>query len=147
MSVYIPVDLQRQVRAYFANCCAYCHTAEALTVAIFEFEPIVPRSAEGPTTFENLCFACPTFNRYKARRQSAADPITDKIAPLFHPHHQDWIEHFAWNETATEITGLTSTGRVTIFALKMNRPQLVRVRRMWVEMGEHPPNFPAKSPL
>jgi hypothetical protein len=33
------------------------------------------------------------------------------------------------------------TGRATIYALKINRPQMVRVRRMWVAMNEHPPNL------
>ncbi len=41
MSAYIPVDLQHRIRTYFGNCCAYCQTAEALTVAIFEFEHII----------------------------------------------------------------------------------------------------------
>lgn len=141
MSVYIPVELQRQVRAHFANCCAYCRTAEALTVAIFEFEHITPRSADGETVFENLCFACPTCNRYKARRQTAPDPMTQQEVPLFHPHLQAWRDHFAWSEDATEIVGLTPTGRATISALRMNRPQLIRVRRMWVVMGEHPPKL------
>jgi hypothetical protein len=26
-------------------------------------------------------------------------------------------------------------------ALKMNRSQLVRVRKMWVKLGEHPPDI------
>lgn len=141
MSVYIPVELQRQVRAHFANCCAYCRTPEALTIAIFEFEHIIPRSADGKTIFENLCLACPTCNRYKAHRQTAPDPLTQEIVLLFHPHLQAWPDHFTWNEDATEIIGLTPVGRATISALKMNRLQLVRVRRMWVKMGEYPPKF------
>jgi hypothetical protein len=36
VSVYVPADLQRAVRAKFANCCAYCHTAEELTAVTFE---------------------------------------------------------------------------------------------------------------
>ncbi len=32
MSVYIPVELQRKIRAKFADFCAYCHTAKYLTV-------------------------------------------------------------------------------------------------------------------
>jgi hypothetical protein len=59
VSVYIPVELQRQIRAHFVNCCAYCLTAESLTVTIFEFEHILPRSAGGETVFDNLCLACP----------------------------------------------------------------------------------------
>lgn len=52
MRVYIPIELQRQIRARFADCCAYCRTALALSVAIFEFEQIIPRSAGGETVYE-----------------------------------------------------------------------------------------------
>lgn len=67
MSVYIPVELQRKMRTHFSAHCAYCQTAEALTVTIFEIEHIIPRPAQGQTVFENLCLACPTCNRYKAK--------------------------------------------------------------------------------
>jgi hypothetical protein len=140
MSVYIPVELQRQVRAHFAGRCAYCQTPEALTVVTFEFEHIIPRSAQGLTIFENLCLACPTCNRYKAHHQTATDPMTGEIASLFHPHQDLWTDHFVWNEDGTEIIGVTAIGRATIITLKMNRPQLKRVRQMWVKMGEHPPS-------
>jgi len=141
VSAYIPVELQRQLRSHFRDCCAYCRTAEALTVAIFEFEHIVPRSAGGETIFENICLSCPTCNRYKASFQTALDPTTQQTVPLFHLHRQVWEKHFTWSEDGTELVGLTPIGRATIAALKMNRPQLIRVRRMWVKVGEHPPNF------
>ena len=54
---------------------------------------------------------------------------------------EEWKKHFAWNKDATKILGLTAEGRATIEALKMNRLELIRVRRMWVKMGEHPPSF------
>lgn len=139
MSVYIPSTLQRQIRERFSNCCAYCHTAESLTVTTFEFEHIVPRSAEGATTFENLCLSCPSCNRHKASHQTAVDPETQVATPLFHPQQQRWSDHFAWNADATEVTGLTAIGRATIAMLKINRPQMIRVRKMWVKLGEHPP--------
>jgi hypothetical protein len=141
VSVYIPVDLQQQIRAHFANCCAYCRTLETLTVTTFEFEHIIPRSAGGETNFENLCLACPMCNRHKASRQVATDPVTVETVPLFHPHLQVWEHHFNWSEDAVEILGLTPTGRATISALKMNRPQLIRVRHLWVKLGEHPPKL------
>ena len=141
MSAYIPSSIQRQIRDRFANCCAYCRTAEALTVTIFEFEHIVPLSAGGATVFENLCLACPTCNRYKANRQTAIDPETQAVTPLFHPQQQRWTDHFGWNAKATEVTGLTSIGRATIAMLKINRPQMTRVRKMWVKLGEHPPKM------
>lgn len=141
MSAYIPVELQRKIRKRFANCCAYCLTAEALTATTFEFDHIRPRSAEGETVFENLCLACPSCNRYKADCQNFIDLVTEKAVPLFHPQLQVWKEHFRWNKDASAIIGLTDIGQVTIVALKMNRPQLVRVRKMWVQLAEHPPKL------
>jgi hypothetical protein len=139
VSAYISVELQRQIRSHFAHCCAYCLTAESLTATTFEFEHIVPLSRNGETNFENLCLACPSCNRYKAVRQTVTDPAAQAEVPIFHPQQQVWADHFQWSEDAIEIIGLTATGRATIVALKMNRPQLIRVRRMWVKMGEHPP--------
>ena len=140
MSAYILVEIQRRIRSQFANCCAYCRTAEALTVTTFEFEHIVPRSGGGETTFENLCLACPSCNRFKTVRQTGFDAVTQQDITLFHPQRQIWADHFAWDEDKTQLIGLTPVGRVTIAILKMNRPQLVRVRQMWIKMGEHPPN-------
>jgi hypothetical protein len=141
MSAYISVDLQRQIRTRWLNCCAYYLTAESLTATTFEFEHIIPRSAGGETILENLCLSCPSCNRYKTNRQNIIDPVTEKVIPLFHPQLQVWKEHFSWNDDASEIVALTDIGRVTIDLLKMNRSQLVRVRKLWVKLGEHPPEL------
>ena len=141
MSVYVPVELQRAVRARFSDCCAYCLTAESLSIAIFEFEHILPRSAGGTTDFENLCFSCPTCNRFKADRTMVPDPLTDHDAPLFHPVRDQWADHFSWSEDASTIVALTATGRAAVAALRMNRPVLIRLRRMWAAMAEHPPDL------
>jgi hypothetical protein len=140
MSQYVSVELRRAIRNQFHNRCAYCETAEHLTVAIFEVEHIVPRAKSGETVLENLCLACPSCNRYKNIQQTAIDPQTKQNVPLFHPQKDSWQAHFSWHEHGTEIIGLTPTGRATISALRMNRPQLVRVRKMWVAMAEHPPS-------
>lgn len=139
MSAYIPVSLRQQIYQRFKGCCAYCKTSELLTTTTFEFEHIQPRSAGGKTVFENLCLACPSCNRYKASRQKVIDPETQKSVFLFHPQQQIWSEHFAWSGDATKILGLTAIGRATLEALKINREELIRVRKMWVTLGEHPP--------
>jgi len=139
MSAYVPAVLKQQVRQQFASCCAYCRTAEHLTVAIFEVEHIVPLAAGGETTLDNLCFSCPTCNRYKGVRLTAVDPQSGITVPLFHPQQERWDDHFSWNSDSTEVIGQTPIGRATIEALRINRPQLKRVRQMWTQMGEHPP--------
>jgi hypothetical protein len=141
MSIYVPAALRRRIRAQFADGCAYCLTAEALIAATFEIEHIVPRSTGGETVFDNLCLACPTCNRYKASRQTAIAPLLGRTVPLFHPQHQRWEEHVVWNADATLILDHTPIGQATIEALRMNRPALIRFRRLWVRMGEHPPQM------
>ncbi len=141
MNVYIPIQLQRRIRELFSNCCAYCQTAEHLTATVFEFEHIVPRSAGGSTCFENLCLSCPMCNRYKRDLTSAINPHTTDIVPLFNPQKDLWIDHFAWNDDHTEVVGLTDVGIAMIDMLHMNRPAMIRVRKMWVVMGEHPPDM------
>lgn len=138
MSDYISVDLRRLVREQFSNRCAYCQTAEALSVAIFEIEHILPRAAGGETEIGNLCLSCPTCNRYKGVQQTGIDTESGSETLLFHPHKQEWTEHFKWSRDGETIIGLTATGRATIEALRMNRPQIRRIRRMWVKLGEHP---------
>jgi hypothetical protein len=85
-----------------------------------------------------ICVFC---NRHKAARQEVSDPQSGRTVPLFNPRRQIWEDHFAWSADFTEIFGLTATGRATIAALRMNRPQLIRARRIWVKLDEHPPRM------
>lgn len=139
MSVYVPVELRKRVRSQFDDRCAYCQTAEHLTPVIFEIEHIIPSSHGGATVLENLCLACPTCNRLKSDRMLAAVASSGQ-SRLFHPQRDDWEKHFRWSDDATELIGLTDVGDATISLLRINRPQYVRVRRMWVAMNEHPPD-------
>lgn len=138
MSAYVAVDLRRRVRDAFFSCCAYCQADEALTVTIFEVEHIIPVSLGGETEFDNLCFACPSCNRFKSNRTHG---ITDADAEtrLFHPQRDTWHDHFDWTIDGTAIVGLTEIAQATINTLRMNRKQVVEVRSLWVDAGRHPP--------
>lgn len=46
---------------------------------------------------------------------------------------------FSWSEDARTITGLTSIGRATVEALRMNRDELINLRKLMFAAGEHPP--------
>lgn len=139
MSDYVPKNLRRQVRKRFNNICAYCQTAELLSASIFEIDHIIPITADGPTSLDNLCLACSTCNRCKGVHQQAIDPQTNQVVPLFHPITQRWSEHFSWSESKTNIVGRTPTGRATIELLKMNRPQLIFLQEIWLSVDKHPP--------
>ncbi len=138
-SAYIPEKLRQLVaeRAYF--CCEYCQTQELIVGMPLEIEHILPLSAGGETIEDNLCLACPRCNRYKGILIEALDKESEETVPLFNPRHHKWNDHFEWQEIASEIVGLTPTGRATIQVLQMNNPFVVRSRKIWVAKGWHPP--------
>jgi hypothetical protein len=139
VSDYIPVALRKRIRSHFMQCCGYCKTLESLTVVTFEVEHIIPRSSGGLTEFGNLCLACPSCNRFKSNRLSGFDDNGFECR-LFHPQHDQWLDHFDWSVNGSVIVALTDVGRATIQLLRMNRPQLVEVRSLWVMVRKHPPN-------
>lgn len=134
----LSATLRAQVRELDHAACAYCRSPEELSINPFEVDHIVPISASGLSELDNLCLACTPCNRLKGSRQESTDPTTGKTEPLFHPRRQHWSDHFRWGQDRTQIVGLTPTGRATISALQMNRPQLVRLRRLWRRLGYQP---------
>ena len=105
----------------------------------FSVEHVEPRSRQGANSLENLAFSCQGCNNHKYTRIEGVDPASGAIVVLFHPRRQLWREHFAWNQDATLVLGLTPTGRATVEALRLNRPGLVNLRRVLAGAGEHPP--------
>jgi hypothetical protein len=69
---------------------------------------------------------------------NAVDTVTNQLVALFHPHTQRWQDHFTWDERFELIIGLTATGRATVEALQLNRPELLNLRKLLYAAGEHP---------
>lgn len=120
--------------------CEYCCSQVRFATQPFSVEHITPRSQGGKTKLDNLALACQGCNNYKYIKTEVFDPVSGEIVPLYHPRRQRWDDHFAWNDDFTLIVGLTSTGRATVEALKLNREGLVNLRQMLYVMGEHPPS-------
>ena len=135
----IPKRLADRVRERAAHRCEYCLTPEWLTGQSWEIDHIVPRARGGTTDFGNLCLACAACNGFKLDRVMAVDPETSESVLLFNPRAHHWNYHFAWSDDGTYIIGLTSHGRATVSALKMNRSLIVAARAIWVSMNHHPP--------
>lgn len=116
----------------------YCRIPAAFVLAPFEVDHIYPQSKGGPSTEDNLAYAC-ACNAYMGDRTHGHDPLTGRCIPVFHPRRRARKRHFAWNEDATLIVGRTAMGRATVALLRMNRPSLVNLRRALALIGEHPP--------
>jgi HNH endonuclease len=135
----LTASLRRAVIERARGCCEYCFSQSDFATQPFSIEHVFPRSKGGSNDPENLALSCQGCNAHKYNKTEGTDPLTRLPAPLFHPRRQLWGEHFTWNDDFTYIIGLTPTGRATIAVLKMNRKQLINLRRALFAVGEHPP--------
>ncbi|MFL5803426.1 MAG: HNH endonuclease [Roseiflexaceae bacterium] len=137
---YIPKSLRELVAEQARHRCGYCLTQEGIVGTPMEVDHIIPESLGGPTEEDNLWLACSLCNDHKGDRLAALDHETGEVVRLFDPRHQVWHDHFAWTTDGERVIGQTPAGRATVIALNLNRPALVRSRRLWVEVGWHPPD-------
>lgn len=139
MTTYIPLDLQKQIRADVGKRCGYCRSSEEISGLPLEFEHLIPLSAGGLTVRENLWRACRTCNKYKGDRTQIPDPETGELVALFNPRTDIWSAHFQWGADGSLLVGRTNTGRATVVTLQMNNLHIVNARRFWIIAGWHPP--------
>jgi 5-methylcytosine-specific restriction endonuclease McrA len=138
-AVFVPKSLRARVANQARHRCGYCLTTELLIGAPMEIEHLIPSALGGLTEESNLWLACSLCNEHKGVRVIAPDPLSDEFVPLFNPRLHAWDEHFVWSVDCERMIGKTSIGRATVAALRLNRPLLVRSRRIWMAAGLHPP--------
>ena len=134
----IPRALVRAVHERANGVCEYCRLPQEFQEAAFHVDHIRPRSAGGSTRLENLALASVSCSLRKAARLDAGDPLTKKRIPLFHPRRNVWNEHFSWRND-WRLIGLTPQGRATITALRMNRAEILAIRRLLASVRLFPP--------
>ncbi len=114
--------------------CEYCRIPEEefLAATVFQQEHIIPkvRFENGDPRRDdvgNLAWACPRCNQPKSDKINGADPMTNKLVPLFNPREDDWSDHFLALGSG-HIIGLTPRGRATAQVLRFNDEVRVRGR-------------------
>jgi len=135
----IPARVRQRIAEEARHRCGYCLRTEELMGMTMTLDHIIPEAAGGPSSEENLWLACRRCNEFKGTQTHARDPLTGREVRLFNPRQQKWSDHFAWSEDGTKIQGLTPCGRATVAALKLNSPEIVVARRLWVSVGWWPP--------
>jgi len=133
----IPVSIRRMVVQRAGNRCEYCMLAQAGQEAVFHMDHIIPEMDGGETVLENLALACVSCSLRKGARQSARDPLTRKLARLYHPRQHIWKNHFRID--GCRIAGITACGRVTVDLLKLNRANAQSIRLEESFFGRFPP--------
>lgn len=90
----------------------------------------------------DLALACQGCNNHKYNHISGMDPISGEEVPLYHPRTDTWSEHFIWTADFSEIVGITARGRATVLRLRLNRPEVVALRKVLAAADLHPPDYP-----
>lgn len=136
----IPENLRLAIMSQFGHRCAYCQSQQRISGVRLTVAHIIPESLGGLTEQSNLCLACWDCNLNKAAKIAVYDPLSQEQIRLFHPQQQIWSAHFLWSKSGVSIMAQSAIGRVTIEAIRLNRPQLVLARELWVSVGWHPPD-------
>lgn len=119
--------------------CEYCKSPANISSQPFVIEHIIPKSKDGTSTEDNLALSCQGCNNYKYNKTEGTDNVTGETVELFNPRKQQWDDNFKWSDNTEEILGLTSSGRVTVEELKLNRTELRNLRALLSSVGKHPP--------
>jgi hypothetical protein len=127
----IPAGIRLRIRAMAGDRCGYCLAPQRLLPWELEIEHIRPSARGGGDEEENLWLSCRSCNSFKAAQMHAHDPVTNRTVLLFNPRRQKWSRHFKWSPDATQVIGLTASGRATVVALKLNNMFSVTARRQW----------------
>lgn len=133
---WIPVTMRAAVRERASGRCEYCLVGDEDVLIPHEPDHVVAEQHGGATSLENLALACFHCNRLKGPNLASMDPDTHQLATLFQPRTQTWGEHFALS--AALLVGLTPTGRATVFLLRLNAPDRVRLREALLAVGRYP---------
>lgn len=135
-------SLSSQTRAFILEnsrgLCEYCHSQAEYSFASYSIEMIVPPSKGGKPETRNLALVCQGCSNHKYRKTEGLDTVGNQTVAFFNPRSDVWKEHFAWNEDASLLVGLTPQGRATVKELKINRPTLIDLRAILVKLGKHP---------
>ena len=134
-SEYIPVSLRRRLRERAKRSCEYCQLPDKF-IPSFHCDHIIPQKVGGKTELGNLAWACPWCNTHKHAKTHARDPWSGQLVSLFNPRLEQWRHHFMWSDDFLFIIGRTQTGRATVAALNMNRPEHINLRRALRLAGE-----------
>lgn len=119
--------------------CEYCKSPANISSQSFVIEHIIAKSKNGTSNLDNLALACQGCNNHKYNKLIGFDFISKIEVDLFHPRLDIWSEHFSWSDDTLQVIGITATGRVTIEHLKLNRIELLNLRHLLFNAGNHPP--------
>ena len=132
----VPERIRHQVQERAQGRCEYCLIHEADMYYPPEADHVIAEKHGGPTSLDNLAWACLYCNRFKGSDLASVDPKSQKVVFLFQPRKQRWSRHFRINGALIE--GITACGRATVALLHLNDAERVVLRLRLIDLGLYP---------
>jgi hypothetical protein len=95
---------------------------------------IIPEKQGGPTSSENLAYACQQCNVRKGDSVVAFSYEWRAATPLFDPRNQEWKSHFQLSLSGI-IEPKTRIGEATVRLLQINRLDRIARRKLLQDLG------------
>lgn len=116
------------VRTRAGGRCEYCGIPDEFVPLPFQVDHVIAQQHGGPSTLNNLAWACLAGNNHKGPNLAGVDwqEADGRVVPLFNPRTGSWGDHF--ERVGSRIEGKTPTGRATVACLAMNVPHRVALR-------------------
>ena len=135
---YVSAALRRQVIARADNLCEYCLMHVNTTFLGCEVDHIVSEKHGGPTTADNLAYACFLCNRCKGSDVGSFEPGTMTLTRFFNPRADRWADHFALEVDDFTILTLTPIGEATARIFEFNTEVRLLERQALQQAGRYP---------
>jgi len=133
---YISAELRRLIVTRADRLCEYCLIAEDDTFYGGAIDHIISEKHGGPTTAENLSYACVFCNQAKGSDVGTVNWATGELVRFFNPRSDRWYEHFEL--VGQRIHGLTDIGIATVNMLGFNSTERISERRILQTIARYP---------
>jgi HNH endonuclease len=133
---YINLELRRLVALRADRLCEYCLISETDRASGCQVDHIISIKHGGPTTADNLAYACIFCNLQKGTDLGSIVWRSGELVRFFNPRRDAWGEHFRLDESA--IQPRTDIGEVTVRILEFNNDDRIIERQTLIEVGKYP---------
>ncbi|MEM7583486.1 MAG: HNH endonuclease signature motif containing protein [Acidobacteriota bacterium] len=129
--------LRRFVTSRAKGLCEYCLIHEDDTFYGCQIDHIISEKHGGPTTQENLAYACIFCNRFKGSDLGSVVPNTGELVRFFNPRTDSWSKHFVLLSNM-RIEPRTDIGTSTERILGFNENRRLIERLVLHQNGRYP---------
>ncbi|MEM9887408.1 MAG: HNH endonuclease signature motif containing protein [Bacteroidota bacterium] len=136
MSRYVPKATRRLVIKRAFLLCEYCLLHESQSYLGHEIDHIKSIKHGGDNQADNLAYACYYCNQYKGSDIGTALPPSEEYVRFYHPRKDKWKVHFELGGSL--IVPLTKQSQATVKILKLNHPDRLIERQIWLDTSRYP---------